>query len=514
MKTFLALLLSALAFLPVRADDRPNILFIMTDDHAAHALSAYGSKLNHTPNLDRLATEGLLLRNCFVTNSICTPSRATLLTGKYSHLNGTPVFNRFDGTQPTVSKLMQAAGYYTAIIGKWHLGSDPIGFDSWNILPGQGVYNSPTLYSAAGVKNFPGEYATNVITDLTIQTLKQRPADKPFLMFCHHKAPHREWTPDEKNKALFAGKHFPESPTLRDDYAGRTDALHENKQSVLHDLTRRDLKLVPPADLTGPARNQWLATAPNEVTVDGQTLTGDALLTWKYQRYLQDYLACVQGVDDNVGRLLDYLKESGLEKNTVVIYTSDNGFFLGDHGLFDKRYIYEESLRIPFLVRWPGKIPPHTESQQIVANIDFAPTFLALAGVPIPADMQGRSLTDLWQGHAPADWRSSLYYRYYHDPGDHNTAAHLGVRTATQKLIHFWKKDQWEFYDLASDPLEMHNAYADPAQQEAVAKLKTELARLKKEFKDDDQFATEQPPGGVDGSIDRLRAPAPKPKAG
>ena len=269
------------------------------------------------------------------------------------------------------------------------------------------------------------------------------------------------------------------------------------------DLTRHDLKLAPPADLTGPARNQWLRVKPTEVEteVDGkkQKLTGEALNAWKYQRYMQDYLACVQSVDDNVGRLLDWLDQNGLSKNTVVIYTSDQGFFLGDHGLYDKRFMYEDSMRMPFLVRWPGVIKPGTVQEAMAINPDFAPTFMDLAGLPVPADMQGRSLVPLLKGERPADWRTSWYYRYYHDPGDHNTRAHYGVRTATHKLIYFWKKDQWEMYDLVKDPDELHNLYNDPAQQEVVAKLKTELYRLKKEVKDDDQFANEQPPHDVGG---------------
>lgn len=321
------------------------------------------------------------------------------------------------------------------------------------------------------------------------------------MLFCHHKAPHREWTPDLKNKALFANKKFPEPETFRDDYSTRTAALHENRQTVEKDLTRRDLKLVPPDDLKGPERMKWLGAVPTEVVVDGKTLTGDELFKWKYQRYMQDYLACVQGVDDNVGRLLDYLKETGLEDNTVVIYTSDNGFFLGDHGMYDKRFIYEESLRIPFLVRWPKSIKAGSANELIAANIDFAPTFLDLAGEPIPADMQGKSLVPVLKGEKPADWRTSLYYRYYHDPGDHNTAAHLGVRTQTQKLIYFWKKDQWEFFDLQKDPNELHNLYNDEASQPAIAKLKEEITRLKKEYKDEDQFAKELPGGGVDPKL-------------
>jgi arylsulfatase A-like enzyme len=481
---------------------RPNILYIMSDDHAAHAISAYGSRVNQTPNLDRLAKAGLRLENCFAVNSICSPSRATILTGKYSHLNGVPTFNRFDGSQPTVAKYLQAAGYHTGMIGKWHLVSQPTGFDKWAILPGQGVYFDPSFIEPEGQRVIRG-YVTDIITDLAIDFLKNRPKDKPFFLMCHHKAPHRPWEPDAKHQAMFAGKHIPEPATLRDDYATRTDAIHECRQKVFYDLTRRDLKLEPPTDLKGPARNQWLNVKPTEVEIEvegqKQTLTGDGLNAWKYQRYMQDYLACVQAVDDSVGRLLDWLDQNGLASNTVVIYTSDQGFFLGDHGLYDKRFMYEDSIRMPFLIRWPGVIKPGTVQEAMAINPDFAPTFMAMAGLPVPADMQGRSLVPLLKGERPVDWRTSWYYRYYHDPGDHNTRAHYGVRTATHKLIYFWKKDQWEMYDLAQDPDELHNLYNDPAQREVVAKLKTELYRLKKEVKDDDQFAYEQPPEGASG---------------
>ena len=479
------------------AADRPNILYIMSDDHAAHAISAYGSRVNKTPNLDRLGKEGVRFENCFAVNSICSPSRATILTGKYSHLNGVPTFNRFDGSQPTVAKYLQAAGYYTGMFGKWHLGSDPTGFDKWTILPGQGVYFDPQFVDSDGRRVIKG-YVTDIITDLALDFLRDRPKDKPFFLMCHHKAPHRSWEPDEKHRAMFAGKHIPEPATLRDDYATRTDALRECRQKVFDDLTRYDLKLVPPAELQGQARNQWLNVKPTEVEVevDGkqQKLTGEALKAWKYQRYLQDYLACVQSVDDNVGRLLDWLDRNDLSKNTVVIYTSDQGFFLGDHGLYDKRFMYEVSIRMPLLVRWPGATKPGTVQAAMAINPDFAPTFMDMAGLPAPADMQGRSLVPLLKGEPPADWRTSWYYRYYHDPGDHNTRAHYGVRTTTHKLIFFWKKDQWEMYDLVKDPDELHNLYHDPAQKEVVAKLKTELYRLKKEVKDDDQFAFTQPP--------------------
>ncbi len=482
----------------------PNILYIMSDDHAAHALSCYGSRINSTPNLDRIANEGVRLDRCFVTNSICTPSRATILTGKYSHLNGVPVFNRFDGSQPTVAKYLQARGYYTGMLGKWHLGSDPTGFDKWTILPGQGAYFDPTFIEPGGRRVVNG-YVTDIITDMAIDFLKERPKDKPFFLMCHHKAPHRSWEPDDRHRAMFEGKTIPEPSTLRDDYSTRTDAIHENRQRVFDDLTRRDLKLTPPSNLVGPERQQWLGVKPTEVdtVVNGvkKTLTGEALNAWKYQRYLQDYLACVQSIDDNVGRLLDWVDKNGLRDNTVIIYTSDQGFFLGDHGLFDKRFMYEQSLRMPFIARWPGVIHPGAVSDAMAINADFAPTFLEIAGAPPAADMQGRSLVPAMTGKPPADWRTSMYYRYYHDPGDHNTRAHYGVRTLTHKLICFWKKDQWEMYDLRNDPDELHNLYNDPAQKETVEQLKTELYRLKKELKDDDQFANEQPVNGVDGGV-------------
>ena len=464
-----ALLLMSAGLLAAEGEKRPNILFIMADDHAAHAISSYGSTINQTPQLDRLALQGMRFDRMFAVNSICTPSRATVLTGKYSHINGVPVFNRFDGSQPTVAKYLQAAGYYTGIIGKWHLESDPTGFDKWTILPGQGDYFNPTFLEAGGKRVIKG-YVTDITTDLSLDFLKNRPQDKPFFLMCHHKAPHRNWQPDAKHKAMFAGKVIPEPATLRDDGVGRTDAIRECKQKVLENLSPNDTKGAPPAGLSG-----------------------DELLKWKYQRYMQDYLACVQSVDDNVGRLLDYLDEAGLAANTLIIYTSDQGFFLGDHGLYDKRFMYEESIRMPFLVRWPGVVKPGSVQAAMGINPDFAPTFLEAAGLPVPADMQGRSLMPLFKGKVPADWRGSWYYRYYHDPGDHNTRAHYGVRTTTHKLIYFWKKDQWEMYDLVADPGEMHNLYSDPAQAETVSKLKAELYRLKKELKDDDQFADKQP---------------------
>jgi len=508
-RLILAVIFSALAAARGGAADRPNIVFIMSDDHAAHAIGAYGSRINQTPNIDRLAREGLVLRNVFATNSICTPSRAAILTGQYAHLNGVPVFNRFDSSRTTVARLLQQGGYYTGMIGKWHLGSDPVGFDRWEILPGQGAYFDPVLYTAAGEKKYTGQYVTDVTTDLAIDFMKNRPLGKPFFLMVHNKAPHRPWEPDARHRAQFADRWIPEPETLWDSYATRTDALHENLQRVGADLTRRDLKLQPPADLTGEALTAWLGAKPTEVTIvrDGKsvTLAGDALVRWKYQRYMKDYLATIQSVDDNVGRLLAFLDASRLARNTIVIYTSDQGFFLGDHGMFDKRFMYEESLRMPFLIRWPTVIKAGTKGDAIALNVDFAPTFLEAAGLPVPSDVQGRSLLPVLRGRTPADWRTSMYYRYYHDPGHHNTGAHYGVRTRTHKLIHFWRKDQWELFDLVADPLELHNLYGEPGHEQLTSGLKTELLRLKQALRDDDQFADKQPPDGVDGAVGKLR---------
>ena len=515
----IALSVSAIALAVVSAPDspaadqaqgsRPNIVFIMSDDHAAHAISAYGSRVNRTPNIDRLAKEGMLMANVFATNSICTPSRAAILTGQYSHVNGVTVFNRFDSSRLTVAQLLQRAGYYTGMIGKWHLGSDPVGFDRWEILPGQGRYVDPVFYTASSETTYTGRYVTDITTDLGIEFLRKRPRNKPFFLMLHNKAPHRPWEPNPLHRAPFAERWIPEPPTLWDSYATRTDAMHENEQRVAKDLTYRDLKIEPPPGTAGADLVRWQNTKPDTLTItrDGRpvVLTGEALARWKYQRYMQDYLATVQSVDDNVGRLLDYLDRNGLARNTIVIYTSDQGFFLGDHGLFDKRFMYEESLRMPFLVRWPAVIKAGSRSDAIALNVDFAPTFLEAATLPVPDAMQGHSFLSLLRGRTPPGWQTSMYYRYYHDPGDHNTRAHYGIRTRTHKLIYFWKKDQWELYDLVNDPLEMNNIYGQPGQDALTAELKAELARLKRAVRDDDQLANEQLPNGVDGTVAALR---------
>lgn len=461
--------------------ERPNIIFIMSDDHASHAISAYGSRLIKTPNIDRLANEGMKLENCFVTNSICTPSRAVILTGKYSHINGVPVFNHIDNTQPMLSKYLQEAGYYTGVVGKWHLGGNnparpddgkPVGFDYWNILPGQGAYFNPVMIENGKRKTIEG-YTTDIITDLAMDFIKNRPQDKPFFLMYHHKAPHRNWQPDEKHRKQYENVTLPEPPTFNDDYSGKSDAPRQATMRIDRDLTDKDLKMPPPAGLTA-----------------------QELKKWKYQRYMRDYLACVASVDDNVGRLLDWLDKNNLSKNTIVIYTSDQGFFLGDHNFFDKRFMYEESLRMPFMIRWPQRIKAGSVSRSMILNVDFAPMMLDAAGLKVPQDMQGRSFLPILEGRRPANWRTSMYYRYYH-PGDHNVAAHYGVRTERYKLIYFNKLDQWELYDLKKDPQEMHNVYSDPGYKRILLDLKKELQRLKKEVKDDDRFQNDLPNGDV-----------------
>jgi arylsulfatase A-like enzyme len=487
-RALLALLLSPVF---VFAAARPNIIFIMSDDHASHAISAYGSKINRTPHLDRLAREGMRLNNCFAVNSICTPSRAAILTGKYSHINGVTVFNRFDGSQWTVAKTLQAAGYRTAMIGKWHLTSDPTGFDYWNILPGQGLYHDPFFIEMGERKKIPG-YATDIITDKTIEFLKNAPRDKPFFVMSHHKAPHRPWDPDEKHARLYEDVDIPEPETFNDNYATRSPAAVEATMRIDRDLNRRDLKVASPADLKGPDLAKWNSTtdAEMEVVIKGEKkkLSGEALKKWKYQKYIKDYLRCIASVDDNVGRLLDYLDASGLATNTIVIYTSDQGFYLGDHNWFDKRFMYEESLRMPFLVRYPGHIKPGSTSDAMVLNVDFAPTFLEYAGLSAPKEVQGRSFASALAGQTPKDWRTEMYYRYYHYPGDHQVQPHYGVRTERHKLIYFNKINAWELFDLKTDPHELKNIYADPAQAGVVKQLKASLARLRTELNDQDQL--------------------------
>ena len=472
---------------------RPNIIFIMADDHASHALSCYGSRINKTPNLDRLAKEGMRFKNCFCTNSICAPSRAVILTGKYSHINGV-IDNRvkFDGSQQTFPKLLQKGGYETAVIGKWHLKTSPTGFDYWNILVGswgQGEYFDP-LFSENDKKIKTKGYVTDIITDFSIDWLKKRKGDGPFCLLYQHKAPHRNWQPDAKHAKMYKGVDIPEPATFDDDYKPRSDAARQQEMTVEHHLTPGDLKVKPPENLTGEKLEIWNRKGVHgEYWSPSEQLTGAALKKWKYQRYIKDYLRCIASIDDNVGRLLHYLDAAGLAENTIVIYTSDQGFYLGDHGWFDKRFMYEESLRMPLLVRYPRQIKAGSVNDDIVLNLDFAPTFLDFAGVSKPADMQGRSFRPVLQGGTPNDWRKSMYYHYYEYPGWHAVKRHYGLRTKRYKLIHFYYDiDAWELYDLQKDPNELNNLYDNPAYANVVKHLKAELKQLRNQFGDSDEL--------------------------
>jgi len=483
---------------PKRPVDRPNILFVFTDDHAAHAISAYGSKINTTPNIDRLAKEGMLFRNCFCTNSICAPSRAVILTGKHSHLNGV-LDNRqaFDGSQQHLGKLFTAGGYQTAMIGKWHLKSDPTGFDHWAVLTaggGQGTYYNPEFKTKTGMLKTTG-HVTEITTDLALKWLDNRDPNKPFFLMYQHKAPHREWDPAPAQLGLYRDKDITEPDTLFDDHAGLASPAKKQEMTIAEHLTPRDLKLVPPRNLTPEQLKLWNAAyAKENEAFRAAHLTGKELVRWKYQRYIKDYLRCVAGVDEQLGRVLKYLEDKGLDKNTIVIYSSDQGFYLGDRGWYDKRWMYEESLRMPLLVRWPGVTRPGSENKDLVQNLDFAPTLLEAAGLKIPDDMQGRSLVPLLQGETPKDWRTSIYYHYFEYPAVHMVQRHYGVRTATHKLIHYYLIDEWELFDLVRDPGERQNVYADPKYADLVKTLKAELQRLRKHYKADTFKEPEQKP--------------------
>jgi arylsulfatase A-like enzyme len=468
---------------------RPNIVFFFSDDHAFQAISAYNDprKLLETPHLDRIAREGMRFDRALVPNSICGPSRATVLTGKYNHLNGfyNNTNSRFDGSQTTFPKLLQTAGYQTAIVGKWHLVSDPTGFDYWHILPGQGVYYNPTMFDNGRRVQHEG-YTTDIITDLSLDWLKKRDKSKPFLLMCQHKAPHREWSPALRHLGHDGDRSYPEPPTLFDDYAGRGKAELDQDMTIARTMMPVDVKLTAPPQLTSEQRKQWDAYyEPRNEAFRRANPTGDALVRWRYNRYMHDYLGCVKAVDESVGRLLKYLDDEGLADNTLVIYTSDQGFYLGEHGWFDKRWIFEESARTPLLVRWPGVIKPGGQSASLVSNLDFAETFLDVAGVPVPSEMQGRSLLPLLQGETPADWRKSFYYEYYEYPVPHHVRPHYGVITDRYKLVRFYTPDvdYWELFDRSKDPLELRNVAELPEYRPVVEELKREVSRLRAELK-------------------------------
>ena len=479
---------------------RPNILFVYSDDHATAAIGAYRSHLAGvapTPNLDRLAAEGVLFERAFCTNAICAPARAVVLTGRHSHLNGVRDNGAvFDGTQVTFPKLLQGAGYRTALFGKWHLKSDPTGFDHWEILPGQGDYYAPDFVTEDGKRRRPG-YVTDVVTDLALEWLREGADDeRPFLAMVQHKAPHRSWMPGPEQLELFAGRDLPQPATLLDDYAGRgTPARVQEMTIAEHMHPAYDLKIPPLegqeldgmsrwagdliARMSPSQREAWRAAfGPRNAAFRAADLEGDELVRWKYQRYIKNYLRCIASIDDNVGRLLDWLDESGLAESTIVVYSSDQGFFLGEHGWYDKRFMYEPALRLPLIVRWPGVTPEGARVTQLVQNLDLAPTLLEAAGVGVPADVQGASLVPLLAGEQPRAWRRSIYYEYF-EKGIHAVQPHYGVRTERYKLMRFHELDEWELYDLERDPLELTSVHDDPGYADVRTELERELTRLR-----------------------------------
>lgn len=499
-KVTICLLLAILAF-PVYAQTRPNIIFIMSDDHAYQAISAYGSPLIQTPNIDRIGREGAIMRNGFVTNSVCSASRAVILTGKYSHINGLRDNGTFfNGAQQTLPKLLQANGYHTAIVGKWHLWSEPTGFDYWNILPAQGNYYNPGFIKMGKDTAYKG-YVTDVITDLALQWI-DRNKSQPFFLMLHHKAPHRNWMPPLKYLHKFDNDSFTLPKTFNDDYKGRL-ALQRQQITVAHDLDVRYDTKIPcdtcavtkvnnwaPAEyqreierLTPEERRQWDAVFQQEYKQFKQIHDSAALVKFQFRRYMEDYLRCITAVDDNVGRVLQYLQQNGLAENTIVIYTSDQGFYMGEHGLYDKRFMYQESFRTPMVIRYPGKIKPHQQVQQFTLNLDIAPTLLDYAGIPIPTDMQGASMRPILQKERTPNWRKEIYYHYYEL--SFGLTRHYGIYTGRYKLMHFYQPiDTWELYDLERDGLEVKNVYGEPGYEKVVLDLKKRLRALQLKYRD------------------------------
>ena len=495
----LLLLLALAPALSAAPANRPNIIFIFSDDHAHKAISAYGgplAKVAPTPALDRLADQGAIFSNSFCCNSICGPSRAAILTGLHSHKNGflDNDFSTFDGDQRTVAKMLQSSGYQTAIVGKWHLITEPQGFDYWEILPGQGHYYNPEFITTAGTKREEG-YVTDLITDKAIRWLDSRAdKDKPFLLMCQHKAPHRNWSPALRHTKLFQDTEMPEPESLFDDYANRSASLAQQKMSIHRDMYwEYDLKLEGKnpfpehfidglrnnerARMTDEQRAAWDAAYRPEneafiADVKAGKLDAKGVARWKYQRYIKDYLRCIRAVDENVARLVEHIDKSGLADNTVIIYSSDQGFYLGEHGWYDKRWMFEESLEMPFIIRWPGVVKPGGRPETMIQNIDYAPTFLEMAGQPVPADMHGRSLVPALKDTStiPAGWRDSIYYQYSGE-NTHNVAAHDGVRTDRYKLMWFPRTKEWNLFDLEKDPHEMKSVHADPEYAKVLAEM-------------------------------------------
>ncbi|MEM1186156.1 MAG: sulfatase [Planctomycetota bacterium] len=486
----LVLVLTTLAS-PTPAKDQPNIVFIMSDDHGFQAISAYGSNRNSTPNIDRIAKDGALLDRFFVGNSICAPSRATMLTGLHSHANGLTDNRRpFNAAQRHVVRMLQSAGYQTGLIGKWHLEGEPTGFDHYDRLISQGEYYNPRfrLRSSDHTDGFTTAqqtgYVTDLITEKSIDWLKHgRDPGRPFMLCVHHKAPHRDWSPALRHLDLYDDAPLPEPPTLFDDWDGKGPAAHTQEMTISRDLSVRDLKLRPPRRLTDGQRRVWDSVyGPKNDTFREMNLEGDLLTKWKYQRYVKDYLRCIASVDEGVGRILDTLADLDLDDNTIVIYTSDQGWYLGEHGWFDKRWMYEESFRTPFIIRWPRQIRAGTKVSSLTQNIDIAPTLLDAAGVGVPSDMHGVSMLPVLNGEEPEGWRQSVYYRYYEYPGWHSVQRHEGVRTKRHKLMHFYQLGVYELYDLDLDPDEMNNVIDDVAYAPVATQLRAELAALKAKY--------------------------------
>jgi arylsulfatase A-like enzyme len=477
--------------------NRPNIVFIFSDDHATHAIGAYGPKNNNpelhkyvqTPSIDRLAKEGMIFNNAFCTNSICGPSRAVILTGKHSHLNG--LINNdtvFNGAQQTFPKILQANGYSTAWIGKWHLISEPTGFDYWTVLTrgnGQGTYYNPIFTASNGTAEETG-YTATLITDKAIQWMEdQKDGEKPFFLMYSHKTPHREWVPAPEEYNMYKDDTFPLPTNFYDDYANRTSATLEQEMEIARHMTERDLKLVYPPYMNEEQLALLDASyGPENEAFRKANLKGNALAEWKYQRYVKDFLRSVTSMDREIGRVLDYLDENGLAENTIVIYSSDQGFYLGDHGWFDKRWMYEESLRMPLLVRWPGIVQPGSKNDHLVQNLDFAEMILDMAGIAIPDEMQGRSLVPLLKGENPADWRKHVYYHYYAYPDWHMVRPHYGIRSDRYKLIHYYTIDEWELFDLETDPDEMKSVYSSAQHQEIAQTMMSSLEEMRVHYGD------------------------------
>ncbi|WP_430813525.1 sulfatase family protein [Carboxylicivirga sp. RSCT41] len=520
MKTLVPIVLSILLLAGCvqkkETQKRPNIIFMMSDDHAYQAISAYSDKLIQTPGIDRLADEGMLFTNACVTNSICAPSRAVILTGKHSHINGKiDNYFPFDTTQVTFPQILHQSGYQTAMFGKLHFGNNPKGFDEFKILPGQGVYYNPEFITKTEGNITVEGYVTDIITDMALNWLEhERKENEPFMLMYLHKAPHREWLPAERHYKTFTQKTFPEPETLFDNYEGRGTAAKTAEMNLLaHMNWAGDSKIYPELmdELGIPETCNWDKSAFNH-QVGRQTpdqrkawdevygpineafkknyksMSDKELMQWRYQRYMQDYLGTIASVDEGVARLLNYLDENNLAENTIVVYTSDQGFYLGEHGWFDKRFIYDQSFKTPLLVRWPNVIKPQSINTQMVQNLDFAQTFLEAAGIEEPDDMQGESLVPLFKGENTG-FRDAAYYHYYEYPSVHMVKRHYGVVTEDYKLVHFYYDvDEWELYDRKKDVNEMTNVYNDPAYTDVVKDLKEKLEQLRIKYQDSEEL--------------------------